>query len=192
MWMQRNETSRRRAKRSGGFTLIEVILAIAILAIGVLGLVSVFAQGMAVMSSSPWEVIAKEKAAEAIESVFTARDTRVLTWARIRNVVGGSGADNGVFLDGPQQLCAAGNDGLVNTVDDFSPCQQEVVLYPGADGTLGTGDDVQVPLQILTREIEIRDVPGNLNLRQIRVIVTYNVGRIPRQYVLTTFISSFA
>jgi prepilin-type N-terminal cleavage/methylation domain-containing protein len=187
----RGKIARARNQRSG-FTLIEVILAIAILAIGVLTLVSVFAQGMAVMSSSPWEVIAKEKAAEAIESVFTARDTRVLTWARIRNVAGGSGADNGVFLDGPQQLCGAGNDGLVNTADDFAPCQQEAVLYPGADGTLGTADDVQVPLQILTREIEIRDIPGNINLRQIRIIVTYNVGRIPRQYVLTTFVSSFA
>ncbi len=182
----------RSGRRSSGFTLVEVIVAIAILAFGVLTLVNVFTQGMALMSSSPWEVIAKEKAAEAIESVFTARDTRVLTWARIRNVVGGSGADNGVFLDGPRQLCAPGPDGLVNTADDFAPCQQEAVLYPGPDGLLGTADDQQVPLRLLTREIQIRDVPGNINLRTIRVIVTYNVGRLPRSYVLDTMISSFS
>jgi prepilin-type N-terminal cleavage/methylation domain-containing protein len=182
----------RDGRRAGGFTLLEVILAIAILAMGVLVLVSVFAQGMMVMSTSQWEVIAKEKAAEAIESVFTARDTRTLTWARIRNVAGGSGADNGVFVDGPQQLCAPGADGLVNTADDFTPCQQETVIAPGADGLLGTADDVQIPLQIFTREIEIRDVPGNINLRQVRVIVSYGVGRLRRQYVLTTLVSSFS
>lgn len=179
-------------RRSGGFTLIEVIMAIAILAFGVLVLASVFAQGMTIMSTSPWEVIAKEKAQEAVESVFTARDTRVLTWARIRNVVGGSGADNGVFVDGPQRLCASGVDGLVNTADDFTPCVQESVVYPGPDGLLGTTDDTRVDLRIFSREIEIRDVPGNINLRRVRVIVNYPVGRLTRQYTIVTFISSFA
>lgn len=182
----------RRVSRTGGMTLIEVILAIAILSIGVLGLVSVFTQGMTMMSTSQWEVIAKEKAAEAIESVFTARDTRVVTWARIRNVAGGSGADGGVFLDGPLRLCSAGADGLVNTADDFNPCVQETIVNPGPDALLGTNDDVHIPLRIFTREIEIRDVPGNLNLRQVRVIVSYPVGRLTRQYVVTTLISSFA
>jgi prepilin-type N-terminal cleavage/methylation domain-containing protein len=190
--MSTRKPSCEAARKAGGFTLVEVILAIAILAIGVLALVSVFAQGMTMMSTSQWEVIAKEKAAEAVESVFTARDTRVLTWARIRNVAGGSGADNGVFLDGPLQLCAAGNDGMINTADDFAPCQPESVVSPGPDNLLGTADDLQIPLRIFTREIEIRDVPGNINLRQIRVIVRYPVGRLIRQYVLTTFISSFA
>jgi type II secretory pathway pseudopilin PulG len=183
---------RSRRERACGFTLLEVVMAIGMLAFGVLTLAIVFVQGMAVMSTSQWEVIAKEKAAEAIESVFTARDTRVLTWARIRNVNGGSGSDGGVFIDGPQRLCTPGPDGMVNTADDVSACVPEAVVSPGPDGMLGTADDITIQLRIFTREIIIRDVPGNVNLRTIRVIVTYPVANQVRTYILDTMISSFA
>ena len=47
-----------------------------------------------------------------------------------------------------------------------------------------------VPLNDFTREIEIRDIGDNL--RQIRVIVRYQIGHLVREYTLTTYISSFA
>ena len=59
-----------------------------------------------------------QKAAQAIEAVFGARDSHKVTWAQIRNVNGASGSDGGIFLDGPQPLPQAGPDGLVNTGDD--------------------------------------------------------------------------
>ncbi len=184
-----------RSIRNHGFTLVEVIVSILILSIGVLALIQVYARGMTVMSTSKWDVIAKEKASEAVESVFTARDTRVLVWAQIRNVVG-AGAGGGVFLDGPQPLyavCTSApvNDGLINTADD-TRCPRESIVEPGPDNLLGTADDIRTQLTMFTREIRIRDVVGNINLRQIDVIVTYSVGRLQRQYVLTTYISSFA
>lgn len=192
-----NNRSQSQALRNveQGFSLVEVVVSILILSVGVLALIQVYFTGMAMMSTSKWEVIAKEKAAEAVESVFTARDTRVLQWAQIRNVVG-AGAGGGVFLDGPQPLYAVctsapANDGLINTADD-TLCPLEAIIEPGPDGLLGTADDVRTPLTMMTREIRIRDIAGNVNLRTIDVIVTYRVGRLQRQYVLNTYISSFA
>jgi len=178
-----------------GFTLVEVIVSIVILTVGVLALVQVYTTGMTMMSTSQWDVIAKEKAAEAAESVFTARDTRVLQWAQIRNVVGAAG-DNGVFLDGPQPMyavctSAVPNDGLINTADD-TRCPLESIVVPGPDNQLGTADDQTTVLNFFTREIRIRDIAGNVNLRQIDVILTYRVGRMTRTYQLTTYISSYA
>jgi hypothetical protein len=125
---------------------------------------------------------AKEKAAEAIESVFTARDSLIVTWSQVRNQSGG-----GLFLSGPQPIRTPGPDGLVNTADD-GPVEETIL--PGPDRLVGTADDERVPLHSFTREIRITDL--NQSLREIRVIVTYPYGEAAREYVLTTYISAFA
>ena len=164
-----------------GFSLIETIVSMGVLTVGMLGTVGVLARGMSHVAGSPGHVIAAQKAAEAIESVFSARDTRLLTWAQIRNVAGASGTDGGVFLDGATALKTAGPDGLVNTADDGSV---EQVENPGPDGIIGTADDQIVVLNGFTREIEIRDVQPAL--RQIKVTIKYQQGSTERQYQLVT------
>jgi prepilin-type N-terminal cleavage/methylation domain-containing protein len=114
-------------RTKAGFTLIEALVAMAILSIGMLGLAQAFYLGMRHMSTSSANLIAREKAREAVESVHTARDTRIITWAQIQNATNG-----GVFLDGAQPLYAAGADGLVNTADDAA-AGLETVLDPGPD-----------------------------------------------------------
>ena len=170
-----------------GFGLIETMIAIGIVAVGLLGLAGVFTQGITVLSSSQGDFIAKEKAAEAIESVYAARDSRVLAWDEVYNVIGSTGTDGGIFLDGPRQLHVTGPDGLVNTADD-GPL--EVLSTPGPDGLLGTADDELMPLDAYAREIEIRD--EGLNLKRVRVIVTYPAGQVTREFVVTTLISAFS
>ncbi len=170
-----------------GFTLVEVLVALAIVTGAALALAAVLAQGTQILLASQAQMIATEKATEAVESVFTARDTRVLAWAQVRNVAGASGADGGIFLDGPQPLRSAGPDGLVNTADD-GPI--EALVLPGPDNLLGTADDQRVPLTDFTREIEIRDLGPNL--RRLRVTVRYRVGTGTREHVLVTYISSYA
>jgi prepilin-type N-terminal cleavage/methylation domain-containing protein len=171
-----------RNANQAGFSLVEIMISVLILSGGLLTLGIAFAQGLILMSTSHYQQIAKEKASEAVESVTSSRDTRVITWTQIRNVSRG-----GVFLDGAQPLRGQGADGLVNTADDG---QQENETMPGPDGILGTPDDVVVPLGDFTREIEIRDI--DTNLRQIRVIVRYRMGHLTREYQLVTFISSYA
>lgn len=175
------------ASPDAGFTLIETLIALGVLAGGLLALAQLFTVGLASITAGSPDILARQKATEAIESVFTARDTRIIAWAEIRNVAGESGADGGVFLDGERPLTTAGADGLLNTADD-GPV--EAVMLPGPDRQLGTGDDVAQPLAQFTREIEVRDLGPSL--RRIRVVIRYLAGSARREYAVETFVSSFA
>jgi type II secretory pathway pseudopilin PulG len=182
---------RTQSSNASGFSLVETVVALGVLTVGVLGTAGVLSAGMQNLSSSPGDVIVTQKATQAIEAVFSARDSHRLTWAKIRNVVG-AGADGGIFRDGPQPLRLAGDDGLVNTADDAAQ-PIETVILPGPDQLLGTADDVTVTLNGYTREIWIRDVLNeNGNLRQITVTITYQNGPTKRTYTLTTFISAYS
>jgi prepilin-type N-terminal cleavage/methylation domain-containing protein len=184
---------RRAAPRSAvsggesGFTLIEALVAMSILSVALLNLAQAFYLGMRHMSTSSANLVAREKAREAVESVHTARDTRTIRWAQIRNV-----SAAGVFLDGARPLNAAGADGLVNTADDAA-AGLEVQRSPGPNGILGDADDVLTPLSGFQRQIEIRElVPVNPALRELVITITYTVGPQQRTYTLRTFISSFS
>lgn len=174
-----------------GFSLIEVMFSLGILTVGVLGAAAVMAAGIQNLASSPADVIVTQKAAQAIEAVFAARDSHRLNWNQIRNAAGYSGNDGGVFLDDPQKLYLAGPDGLVNTGDDTD--EIESVTLPGMDRTLGTSDDAVVELLQYTRQITIRDVPGESgNLRTVTVTLKYQSGTTERTYTLHTLISAYS
>jgi type II secretory pathway pseudopilin PulG len=168
-----------------GFSLVETVIALGVLTTGVLGAAAILVTGMQNLSSSPGDVVVTQKATQAVEAVFSARDSHRLTWAQIKNV-----SQGGVFLDGPQSLTLAGDDGLVNTADDGAI---ESVTLPGTDQTLGTGDDITRVLSGYTREIAIRDVAGeNGQLRSIVVTMTYRSDRTTRTYRLETLISAYS
>jgi prepilin-type N-terminal cleavage/methylation domain-containing protein len=170
-----------------GFSLLEVLFAMTVLTVGVLGAAGVLAAGMQNLSSSPADVVVTQKAAEAVEAVFSARDSHKLTWAQIKNT-----ADGGIFVGGAQPLKLPGADGLVNTAADSGP-PVEVVTLPGEDPTLGTSDDTKTVYNSFTREIKITDITGtNGELRKIEVTVTYQNGPTKRTYRLTTYISAYS
>lgn len=173
--------------REHGFTLAEALIAMAITVVGVMSLSMAMAFGTRMLIGGQGQMIASQRAAEAVEAVFKARDSRVIQWSQIRNELGEGGDDNGIFLDGPRPIRQAGPDGLINTTDDGA---LEEVVTPGPDGLLGTADDQRTPLAGFTREIEIRDL--GTNLRRIRVIVRYRSDGVDREYVITTFVSSYA
>lgn len=171
-----------------GLSLVETLIALSILVVGILGAASALTSGLQLVSTAPGDLIATQKAAEAIEAVFAARDSHVLTWVQIRNVAGASGNDGGVFLDGPQPVAVAGPDGLVNTADDGAV---ESVTLPGPDQNLATPlDNTTVTLTGYTREIRIRDLQPNL--RSVTVTISYQWGTTTRQYTLVTYVSNFA
>lgn len=172
---------------SKGFSLVETLIALGVLTVGVLGTAGVLAKGMQHLSSSPQDVLVTQKAAQAVEAVFTARDSGKLTWAQIKNQSAG-----GVFLDGEQPLKESGADGVVNTLDEGSEPVEEVI-YPGKDGMLNTPDDKKVRLDNFKREIAIADVANtNGELRSIVVTITFMSGPTKRTYVLKSFISAFS
>ncbi|HYL85297.1 MAG TPA: type II secretion system protein [Candidatus Angelobacter sp.] len=186
------QKSMRNRKTEAGFTLLEAIVAIAILSFGILSLAAVYAQGIQVANMTQLDYIAEKKAEEAVETIFAARDSKVLAWPNVRNVTGAGGANDGVFLVGPQPLLAAGPDGLYGTADDLANQPDSVIIGPGPDKILGTADDVVMPLSNMTRTIAIIDVPGESGLRQITITMNYTAGRLRRQYTLISYIAQFS
>ena len=165
-----------------GFSLIETMISILILTVGVLGLTQAFISGVQKSTSAPYEVLATQKAAEAVESVFAARDSHTITWAQMRNQ-----AQGGVFLNIATGMTTSGTDGILNTTDD-GPV--EVFVYPGPDGYSGTADDKTLTLSDFTRKIEIVDLSAYL--RQITVTVTYPANGQTKTYTVTSLISQYA
>ena len=168
-----------RPNEERGFMMAEALISLGLLSVGLVAMAAVMTHGMLQLQTGANLPLAKQK---AVESVFTSRDTRIITWAQVRNK-----ADGGIFLDNQQPIRLAGNDGLVNTDDDGAI--EELVL-PGPDGYIGTGDDRVVPLNNFTRDVQIIDI--NQNLREIRVTIVYPQGDGTRTYTLSTYMSSFA
>ncbi len=180
---------RARPSRSSsrGFTLIEVMIALIVLAIGVLALASILGNSLTFMNMSQDQFLAQQKASEAVESIFAARDTQVISWTQIDNV-----SQGGIFLDGPQALLDPGPDGIVDTADDLVN-KPDAIIGPGVDGILGTADDTFIPLSNFSRQITFQDnLFNNPNLKQISVSVTYQNGLFKRTYTLITYISSYS
>lgn len=196
-----------------GFTLIEVMIASVILVTALLSLAFAFTQALAAIDSAQMDSIARQKARQAMEDVFTARDTGGITFSQICNV--GTGP-NCIFINGYEPLYTAGPDGLVNTADDgtaaplpgivntngiagtatlptgcsVTPCIERVDT-PGPDGILGTADDVFVPLVGYQRQILITVINPSL-LNQITVTIKYTTPNGFTRYVtLVSFIGPY-
>jgi prepilin-type N-terminal cleavage/methylation domain-containing protein len=183
-------------EKSSGFSLIEVLVAIVVLGIGLVGLLSVLSFAMASTHGSQEDLIAKQLASEAMESVFTARNSGQLVWLQIQNQGAGTTPD-GVFLPGFQPInqapVAGNNAGLINTPEYIAGAPR-VLNTPGQDGIMGTADDVTVPLTGYQRSISIVSVPGTGDqLRTVTVNVQYRVVpmNLLRNYTIQGYISQF-
>jgi len=191
--IKRRKTFVRSSPLQSGFSLLEVVISMAILTIGLVSLAGVFGLAMASTQESQQDMIAKQLANEAVESIVTARNTAQLTWDAIQNT-----SDGGIFLNGFQQMYKPAGDGIIGTADDVTGAQYITITEPGPDGIYGTGDDISLPLSNYQRQIQIQpvaDVNGNVvpSLRAINITIQYNTPRtrVPKTYVLTSFISQF-
>jgi len=172
--------------RQEGFSLLETLIAIVVLMIGLLAVLATFAMAIGNTTTVQYDSVARQKATEAMESIFTARQTNQITFDKIQNV----GAGNGIFIVGFNPMTDPGPDGLDGTGDD-TPAQP--IRLPGPSGTItNTAQDVLVNLGNFSRQIQIVDVPGNPNVRQITVTVRYPAPQgWNRDYQVQSLISSF-
>jgi prepilin-type N-terminal cleavage/methylation domain-containing protein len=181
--------------KDSGFSLMEVMIALLLLTVGLVGLSALYAQAVGTMHLSQERMIAKQKCREILESIYTARNTQQITFDMVQNVGAG-----GIFLDGWQPMqepnpSGGGGDGLVGTADDGDI---EQIVLPGHDGLMGTADDEVRSLAQMQREILIQPVllpsgTPNPDLRQITVTVQYAaaVGARPASYSVGSLISRF-
>ncbi|HUK82357.1 MAG TPA: prepilin-type N-terminal cleavage/methylation domain-containing protein [Verrucomicrobiae bacterium] len=177
----------RRATKNG-FTLLECMVAMAVLSLGILSLVSVFTQGLKNSAQAQIQFIAQQKAREAMETIFTARNTQILTWGQIKNV-----SQGGVFTDGPQSLCDPGPDGLYGTADDNCAIVASIIVGPGPDKIFGTSDDQAIPLNPwMKRTITITPDPNIANLNRITVTITWTYEGQAGSFSVNSFISNYS
>jgi len=196
----------RSGKGQRGFSLIEVLFSIVIIMTGLLAMLATFAYALSTTQSVQEDQIAKQTAEDALENIFTARDTQLITFNQIANVSGG-----GIFVDGPTNLLDTGPDGLAGTGDDvpfnpavtgcpasINPLGVQCIKLPGKDGILGTADDTYMVLSNFQRTIIIAntlnpDGTPNPNLKQITVNVQYTrpLQNRPRIYTVNALISVY-
>jgi type IV pilus modification protein PilV len=199
---KRGATSRAPKASESGFSLLEVVISMAVLTVGLVSLLGVFGLAMAATQTSQQDMIAKQLANEALESIITARNTSQMNWDDVQN----SGATNcpnlgtstcGIFLTGAQSMNNAGADGIYGTSDD-SAAGAEVLREPGPDGIYGNSNDVLIPLTGYQRTIAftpLTDAQGNTisSLRAVTVTIQYATPqtKLPKSYVLNSYISQY-
>jgi Tfp pilus assembly protein PilV len=175
-----------RKHTQAGFSLLETLIAIVVLMIGLMAVLSTFVLAISNTTFVQLDSVARQKATEALESIFTARQTNQITFDKIQN----QGTGNGIFKVGFTPMMDAGNDGLDNTADDVAAT---AIRLPGPSGVItNTASDVLVDLSNFTRQIQIVDVAGNPNVRQITATVRYPVPQgWFRTYQVQALISSY-
>ena len=174
-----------------GFSTIEVLVALFVVTIALTGLLSLFGYAISTMSLMEDLLIAKQKSRETLESIYTARNTGLITFDMIQNV----SASPGIFLDGYQPLERPQGDGLIGTADD---ADVETLILPGPDGDLNTTGDNEVRvLSTFERQIQIdplfyADSTVNPDVRKVLVSIRYNTPMGGQDtYVVESYISRY-
>jgi prepilin-type N-terminal cleavage/methylation domain-containing protein len=186
---------KRKQRAQAGFSLLEVIISMAITTVGLLSVAGVFGLAMATTQSSQQDMIAKQLANEAYDSILTARNTTEINWDQLQNVGSTScpvtGASScGIFLTGLQSIYNAGNDGIYGTADDSASGARQTLHDPGPDGIYGTADDVLIPLSGYQRQIAISSV--NATLRSVTITIQYTTPQsINKTYILNSYFSEY-
>ena len=178
------------AKRQGGFSLLEVVIAGAIITVGLLAVLGLFGTALSATQSAQLEEIAHARATQTLESIYTARQTSQLGFSAIDNTTTGKG----IFVPGTVALTDPGPDGLDGTVDDIPVAP---IILPGPDGILGNSDDQTVSLSSFKRTIAITNaatITGapDPNLKQVVVTIQYpGAGGLTRTYTVQSLVSAF-
>ncbi len=167
-----NAPSNNKTQESG-FSLIEVIIAIFILTIGLLGAVASLTYAMQYTNTSRNVGQAKAIILSSLEEIESLRNTRRLEFKQIANV---GGVDNtnsqnpfGGFSDDFKEISLSqGPDGVFGTDDDL--------MDAGPDGIYGTGDDFVNHALVrsgYSRKITITGFAADPTIKKIEVRVTY-------------------
>ncbi len=177
-----------RVETEEGFSYIHLMIAVAILMVGILALVAAMTGAIASTTRIENQLTAKQHATSSLEAIFTARDVNrdnLFGWDRIGNT-GDPNIPNGIFLTGLQPIWpTAGDDGIIGTADDDDHTN-------GPDGIAGTADDVQPELGF-QRQITITNI-GNAppyTMRRIDVTVTFWLGALQEQQTVSTFVANY-
>lgn len=172
-----------------GFTLLEVLISMFVLTVGLVSMLGVFATAMAATQSAQEDLVAKQLAQQAMETIYTARGTANLTWDQIQNV--GTAGSSGIFRTGLQGIKQPGTDGIYGSINDGSSAPATMAL-PGPDGIVGTSDDIIMGFTNYQRSITVLNTTS-ADLRSVAITIQYTTpqSRFPKTYVLSGLISQY-
>jgi Tfp pilus assembly protein PilV len=170
-----------------GFTLIEVMISMVILMVGLLMILALFAKGLSATQFAQQDLIAKQKAREQLEAIFSSRNDSRVGWNQIRN------APAGIYLGGFNPLYAVNNQSTDIMGTTFHGTVYDAYITRDASGNFAF-----VPLNPpgcagcmgWQRQVEIINTP-DVNLRNIIVTVRVTGPRgAKRDYVVHGEIAS--
>jgi prepilin-type N-terminal cleavage/methylation domain-containing protein len=173
------QTEKNIKKSENGFTLVEVVVAILILTIGLMGTVAAITYALQFTTLSKNLGNAKLAIVSTIEEVEALRNTQRLEYKQIGNVGSVDNTDSpnffGGFSTGFKPISTkSGTDGVNGTNDDLS---SDV----GSDGKWGTNDDPLDASRIrggYSRQIEITNLTATLKKIEVKVRYPASNGAI--------------
>jgi hypothetical protein len=191
------------AGNQGGFTYIDVMMAIGVMTIGVFGLLMTLTTSMVASTQGEYQVLAKQLATSTMESIFSARDinnstitnstTGATNMAILINSPSGGGS---IFPTGAQPIFVLPTSATNSTATP--------VLSAGPDGIVGTSDDNQavpstgpapVVLPSFTRTITVTNLSNNvsntINLISIQVTINYVVNNFNFSQSMTSYMALY-
>jgi type II secretory pathway pseudopilin PulG len=187
------DSTMKKAQHQRGFSLLEAVIAMAVVTIGLIGVLASFAAALGSSGAVQADTLARQKATEALESIYTARQTAQITFDKIQNVSAGG---TGIFLAGVNPLTDPGPDGLDGTADDVPAAPITVPGYTGTQ-TGANPSNQQISLSNFQRQITILNVTNpdgsiNANLRQVTITIQYPGSQgVPRSYTVQALISAY-
>jgi prepilin-type N-terminal cleavage/methylation domain-containing protein len=158
---------KRSLSSEGGFSLLEMVVALVVLTVGLLGVASAISYALMASNRGRGVTNAKMLVVSALEQMETLRNTGQLNYQEISNSQVAGSAFRGFPSDFRDVSTVPGPDGVFGTADDLS-------IAPGPDGNYGTTDDTRdltrarpgVYRQILITEL-------NPLLKKVQVTLRY-------------------
>lgn len=184
--------------KENGFSYIDVMIAIVILMVGILGLVSAILANLVRSYESEKLILAKQMALSTVESIISAKALQrpgvVEGWPSIRNVISPVpvGEANGIFQTGFNPVREdMGWDGVAGTIDD-------ACVATGPCVVAGRTPNTSPVIQGFDREIVIVDLidperppPNPISRRTITVTIRYHVNQAFRTQSVSTILTNY-
>jgi prepilin-type N-terminal cleavage/methylation domain-containing protein len=176
-------------KQEKGFSLIEVMIAMVIMLVGILGSLSAITSSVISMQGSEKRTISKEVVRSSMETIFSIRDLLAFdsqvggtqySWAALQSTASG-----GIFLPGWTPIREnPGVDGIFGTADDACAMVNSCIV-----NGITNNSPVQSGYQ---RKIDIQDIVENgvVRKRIFTLRVRYFVGSLQREESQSTIIAN--
>ncbi len=158
-------TDNHRRKSERGFSLLEMVVAMVLLTVGLLGVASAIGYSLMVSNRGRGLTNSKMLIVSILEQIETLRNTRELSFEEISNTQVSTSFTG--FPYDPTQFrlvsTVPGRDGVFGTADDLW-------------GASGTTDDLSLARPGVSRQIKITGFITNPYLKRIEVTLRYPTG----------------